>query len=491
MEFLRYINWSLILEITYLVITVLTCIRVVIDTNSVQKTMSYLLLVIFIPIIGAILYFSIGINYRKRKIYIKKLRIDEKRANEFISNIRDSNKQFILEAEKKHPSASQLLKLLSNPFVSNQPIFNHCDAQIICNGENLFKDVLQEIKNAKQHIHLEYYIFENDEIGNQLKDALIEKARQGVEVRLIYDDFGSSGISHNIVKELNLQENAEAFAFHEIKILFLANRLNYRNHRKIIIIDGIIAYTGGINISDKYINSETTSSYWRDIHIKIRGSAVLGLQHTFLSDWNFCSGQTIGIGSKYFPENAFDMVGNSSIQIVASGPDSDIPVILFAYLQAINSAQNEILLTTPYYIPDNTLQQALILAALRGVSVKLLVPKNSDFKIVRWASQAYYDELLKAGVQIYLYSKGFIHAKTMVIDGQICSVGTANLDSRSFDLNFEVTAIVYDENVSMNLKEEFEKDILDSELIIYSRWRKRNAVGKFIDKLIRLLSPLL
>lgn len=491
LNFIYQLQWREILDILYIILVVFTCIRVVLDTDSVQKTMSYLLLVLFFPIVGIVLYFSIGINYRRRKIYNKKLRIDEKRATKLLNHIRDNNKKYIATEEKKQVIFTKVLKLLSNPLVSIDPIFKNNSVEILVNGEQAFPDILNHIKKAQHFIHLEYYIYENDGIGHAIKDALIEKAKQGVKVRFIYDDFGSNSIRRNIVNELNQHENIEAYAFHEIKLLFFANRLNYRNHRKIIIIDGNIGYTGGINVSDKYINSGQNGSYWRDTHVRIQGSAVLGLQHVFLSDWNFCSEQDLGLDAHYFPQEALEHEGESNIQIISSGPDSDVPTILYMYIQSINAAQQEILLTTPYYIPDNNLQQMLVLAALRGVNVKLLLPMEPDFKIVRWAAQAYYDELLNAGVEIYLYKKGFVHAKTMVVDRQFAFIGTANLDTRSFDLNFEVGAVIYDVSVAEKLGKIFNDDLKDAVKVDFSIWKKRSKVGQFKDKIIRLLSPLL
>ena len=313
------------------------------------------------------------------------------------------------------------------------------------NGEAKFPDVFESLRSAKHHIHIEYYIYENDTIGNELAQILIEKAKEGVEVRFIYDDFGSSGIRKNIAHQLR-EAGVEAYPFYKIKLIMLANRMNYRNHRKIIVVDGTIGYIGGINVSDKYINNDKDDKlYWRDTHLKIVGNSVFNLQTIFLADWNFCANQKIRYSSNYFPEKSeAEHYGNHLVQIVSSGPDSKYPKIKYTLIQAILSAEKEICITTPYFIPDKSFLEAINIAALSGIEVKLLVPTRSDSFIVNTTSQSNFQELLDVGVKIYSYDKGFVHAKTMVCDQKVAIIGTANFDNRSLDLNFEINAIVFD-----------------------------------------------
>ncbi|HZH70356.1 MAG TPA: cardiolipin synthase, partial [Flavobacteriaceae bacterium] len=276
-----------------------------------------------------------------------------------------------------------------------------------------------------------------------------------------------------------------------VRLPFLANRLNYRNHRKIIIIDGTVGFTGGINISDRYINSPNTTPYWRDTYLMLQGLSALALQRVFLSDWNFCSNEPLTVNAHYFPLDQPINEPPIYTQIVSGGPDSDLPNILFTLNSAIQSAQDEILLATPYFIPDATLQENLILAALSGIKVKLLLPEKSDSKTVDLASRSYFDELLQAGVEIYLYTKGFLHSKTFVIDRKIASVGTANLDLRSFDLNFEVTTLIYHQDIAVGMAGRFYEDLKDARQLSNEQWQSRSKLTRFTERIVRLISPLM
>lgn len=494
MKYLSFLqpHWLIVIEIIYVLFVIAVCLRIVWDTRSVGKTLAYLLLVFFVPIVGIIIYFSFGINYRKRKIYNKKLIADDVLLDKTMRHLMDEH-----ELYKKQPNIlpyKGLVNLLTNVSSGNfSPIFGKNKVEILENGEQLFPEIKAAILAAKHHIHIQFYIYENDAIGNELKDLMVHKAKEGVQVRFIYDDFGSKNIRRNIVPFLK-KNGVEAYPFNKIKLMLLANRLNYRNHRKIVIIDGCVSFIGGINVCDKYINHKDIEKlYWRDTHIKITGAATNALQHVFLSDWNFCSKQQLGFSYDFFPELKIeDRDGfNSDIQIVASGPDSDTPAILHAVMYAMAHAQKEIYITTPYYIPDDQLQQLLIMTAQSGISINMLIPMRGDSWLIDVVAQAYFEELLKAGVKIFRYTKGFVHAKTFIIDGTMCSVGTANFDLRSFDLNFEVTALLYDEKHAQQMKATFEQDIQDAQLLDLEKWQHRPKWTKLIEKVLRLLSPLM
>ena len=289
------------------------------------------------------------------------------------------------------------------------------------------------------------------------------------------------------------KNGVEAFPFLRIYFIALANRLNYRNHRKIIVIDGQTAFVGGINVDDRYINNGANNkTFWRDTHLRIDGPGVQYLQYLFLCDWNFCADKKLHPDEHFFPpEINSEPRDKKVVQIAASGPDSGAPAILFSILQAISLATNEILITTPYLIPGESLIDALIIASLGGVSVKLLVPGNSDSLLVNAASRSYYGDLLRKGVEIYQYTKGFVHAKTMVTDNKIAMVGTANMDSRSFDLNFEVNAIVYDSGTATELRNIFYEDIKNADKIDVKAWNSRPLYKQLLEKTAKLVSPLL
>jgi len=488
--FFEQAKWLIVIELLYALSIILVCIRIIWDTRSVSKTLAYLLFVIFVPVFGVIFYFSFGINYRKRKIYNKKLIIDKHFQKNLEQRLSENDQKVLATERLSIKKNRKLIRLLSNQKIERSYVLPNSEIKLLNNGEVFFPLLFDEIRKAKKHIHIEFYIYEDDNIGNQLKDLLIQKAKEGVEIRFIYDDFGSKSIRKTIAKELT-KNGIQAYPFHKIKLIYLANRMNYRNHRKIVIIDGITSFIGGINVSDRYINNSEDKLYWRDTNLMIKGFSSLTLQRVFLSDWNFSSNENLTINANYFPFNEIENPENYYAQIVSSGPDSDLPNILYSIIQAVNSAQKEVLLTTPYYIPDTSLQEALIIAALSGIDIKLLVPKIGDSKIVNIATQSFFDDLLKAGVQIYLYEKGFIHAKTFVVDGKLASVGTANLDMRSFDLNFEVSALVYDKQIAQQVRNSFYKDLENSIPIDTERWSNRPKLKRITEKIVRLVSPFM
>ncbi len=483
------VNWVLLSQILYGIVIVLVCLRIVYDTSSTSKTLAYLLLTIFLPVAGAILYFVIGTNYRKRKLYSKKIFKDEALMLSVKTRIFKKSAEVWENVQPAFKRYKKLFNLLLNSNWSS--ISNGNIVDVLINGEETFPAIIKALREAKNHIHVEYYIFEDDLIGNEIKAVLMEKAREGIEVRFIYDDFGSRSIRKNVVPEL-LASGVKAYPFYKIFFMALANRLNYRNHRKIIIIDGYVGFTGGINVSDRYMNhaGDEDALYWRDTHVKITGPGVNYLQYLFICDWNFCTDEELAPDEDYFCSPGEDS-GGSLVQIAASGPDSDNPTIMFSQIKAIGLAQKEILISTPYFIPGETLLNALIVASLSGVKVKLLVPGKSDSKVVDFAARSYYGNLLQAGVEIYQYTRGFIHSKTMVCDGLLSVIGTANMDTRSFELNFEVNSIIYDEQIGEQLTDAFNGDIRYAEKIEPEHWQNRGFLRELPEKLARLFSPLL
>jgi cardiolipin synthase len=483
-------DWLLVSGIAYVILLIAVCLRIIYDTQSTTKTLSYLLFAVFVPFLGIAFYFFFGINYRNRKMYSKKLTQNDDMAQRVKEHLLKSSDQTLKENKVAVQSNRELAYLLLND--SRSPLTSHNSVKLLINGENKFPELLKALKGAKNHIHIEYYIYEDDDIGTEIGDILVQKAQEGITVRFIYDDFGSSSIRKKFVERLR-ENGVKAFPFFKISFLPFANRINYRNHRKIVVIDGRTAFVGGINVSDRYINKGDGSLFWRDTHLRVDGPGVYYLQYLFLCDWNFCADETLTSDETYFPRAAdFSQTGdNKVVQIAASGPDSETPTILFSLLQAINLATREILITTPYFIPGESLLDALIIASLSGISIKLLVPEKSDSVLVNSAARSYYDDLLKAGVEIYQYKKGFVHAKTLVADRKIAMVGTANMDFRSFDLNFEVNAIVYDPGTANELADVFFEDIKDAEKIDELIWNGRPLLNKLGQKTARLLSPLL
>ena len=348
---------------------------------------------------------------------------------------------------------------------------------------------MKAMAGAKHHIHLEYYIFEQDDTGKTIIELLITKAKEGVQVRFIYDDFGSPAIKNKIEKRLK-DAGVEIYPFHKVHFYLLANRINYRNHRKIVVIDGQTGFVGGINVSDKYINNKKQKLYWRDTHIRIDGPGVFYLQYIFITDWNFCCPKKLKLKNEYFVQN-MAVKEDVYVQIVSSGPDSVQPSVLFSVLEAIYLATKEILITTPYFIPGDSILDALRIASLSGISVKLLVPGKCDSKLVNAASKVNYNDLLQAGVEIYIYQKGFVHAKTLVTDGKMSMIGTANMDHRSFELNFEVNAIIYDAAFAEKMRTIFFEDLKNAEKLNAEKWYKRSFFTQLPEKIAKIFSPSL
>ncbi len=480
-------DWVYIIGGIYLLIVIAVCLRVIYETRSATKTMAYLLFIIFIPVAGIVFYILFGVNYWKLKMYSEKSVEDEKMLKVLKKEMTTYKEETASPADLSVGNNKELAVMLEKELRS--PLTRKNKIKLLINGEEKFPEVLEALRHAKHHIHIEYYIYEQDEIGEQIEEILIQKANEGVEVRFIYDDFGSPHIKKKNTERMK-KAGIEVYPFQKVLFYLLANRLNYRNHRKIIVIDGQTAFTGGINVCDKYINNKPGKLFWRDTHIRIDGPGVFYLQYLFLTDWNFCSGK------KLQPHNLHFSTGNthkedSFLQVAASGPDSEQPSVLFSLLQAIYLAKKEILITTPYFIPGDSILEAIRIAALSGLSVKLLVPGEADSKLVNAASKSYYKDLLCAGVEIYRYQKGFVHAKTLVADGNLSIIGTANMDYRSFELNFEVNVIVYDQTISEKLRAVFFKDLENAEKIDMEAWCNRPAYKQLPERVARLFSHVL
>lgn len=480
---------SLVFSVLYAVVVIIICLKIILDSSTPSKSLAYMLLVILLPVLGIIFYLLVGLNYRKRKLYNKKIEINRQTFPELDAKISSYTEDVLSEHKTEFADFFPLTRFLETRNLHLLSSGNFI--KLLVNGEQKIPELIASLKAAKHHIHIEYYIYENDKVGNEIAEILIAKAQEGVKVRFIYDDYGSKSIRKNVVRRLRAA-GVEAFPFYKINLIWFANRINYRNHRKIVVVDGTTGFIGGINISDKYINRTSSKLFWRDTHVKIVGAATLNLQYTFLSDWNFCANQNIEFSKEYFPlENLNKDFGNHSAQIISSGPDSDYPSILYSMVQLILLAREEINITTPYFIPDKSFIDALKIASLSGVRVKMLIPGVSDSVTVNLASQSHYQELLETGVEIYRYNKGFVHAKTMVCDGLVSIVGTANLDIRSFDLNFETNAIVYGASLAGDLLSEFNADLEDAEQILLSEWSGRPGYIKLAEKVLQLFSSLM
>lgn len=482
------IDRILLLEVAYAIIVDGVCVRIIHDTRNTAKTLAYLLLVIFLPVAGIAVYFTVGINYRKRKLYDHKLIHDEHLLRRIEEHILVVSRTLVEQRAEVAPARGLVRLLLRD---GRSGLTGDNTVRLLVNGEEKFPALLQALEAAQHHIHMEYYIIERGAIADRIREVLMRKARAGVQVRLIHDDYGSRSIRGKWLRELRAS-GAEAFPFNRVRVVPFANRLNYHNHRKLVVVDGRIAFVGGINISDRYINDGNSDGrYWRDTHLMIEGSAARRLQHLFLADWNFCAGQQVEPSPALFPPPDPAAHDGESVQVAASGPDSPAPMIMLSLVRAITMAREEVLIATPYFIPGEAILEALRVAALGGVRVRILVPQRSDSRLVDAAAHSYFNEMLEAGVEIHLYQRGFIHAKTMVVDGHVAIVGTANMDQRSFELNFEVNAVVYSAKLGAQLRAQFLSDLAHADPIDPARWKARPLFKQLPERLARLASPLL
>jgi cardiolipin synthase len=386
--------------------------------------------------------------------------------------------------EKLAPKQHLMNLLLNN---SKAIITEHNLVKVLNNGRQTFGSIIYELERAQDHIHFEFYIIEDDQIGNKVKDILIRKAQAGVEVKVLYDDVGSWSLSRRFIKELT-SAGVRVMNFMPVRTYAFANKVNYRLHRKIIVVDGKVGFVGGINVADRYLRGLGRNNRWRDTHLRIEGDAVRSLQAIFLLDWNFAN-RSKDFSIRYFPEHS--ITAKKLVQIVASGPDSDWQSIMQAYFAAIATATQYVYISTPYFLPNESILTAMKTAALAGVEVRLLLPEKNDSWVVGKSSRSYLKELLQAGVHVHFYLKGFTHSKLMIVDDIFCSIGTANMDIRSFNQDFEANALIYDGPLTLQLKQDYLDDISQSKELSLLDWESRSKWDKAQESVARIFSPLL
>lgn len=459
---------------------------VFLERRDVGATWAWLLVLFFIPVLGFVLYLIFGQNLSRKKIFEWK---DKNKIG--IMEITDYQIQLLKQGEFPfhNNKTAQYKDLIYMLLVNDSAVLTQDNqVDIFTTGHDKFRSLLNDIEQATDHIHLVYYIIRNDEIGNELIAALTKKAKQGVEVRVLYDAMGSRKLPRKFFQPL-VAAGGKVSAFFPAIIPLLNLQVNYRNHRKLVIIDGKTGYIGGFNIGDEYLGLNKKFGFWRDTHLRIFGKAVFAMQTRFILDWNQASSNKISYANRLFPE--ISPVGNTDVQIVSSGPDSEWEQIKYGYLKLINSAKDYIYIQTPYFIPDSSVLDALKVAALSGVDVRLMIPNKPDHIFVYWATYSNVGELLKTGARVYMYENGFIHAKTLLADGKIATVGTANIDVRSFRLNFEVNAFLYDQTLVQELVHIFDEDTKQSRELTYQQYLTRPFMIRFKESISRLLSPIL
>lgn len=488
--------FTMTLIIQFILNILFACTIIFFEKKETGSTWAWIMVLVFIPYIGFILYLVLGKDSRKYKVFAIKSKHDEKIYKNYlqmdinkIDFTQDQMKNLTKKNILKEPDTSHLNNLIYLNYIAADGAFTKNNKVIIFNeGNAKFKSLLNDISKAKYFIHMQYYIIRNDDLGQIIIQALVDAKKRGVEVKLMVDGMGCQFTPKSFYKPL-IDVLGELCVFLPPFLV----RINFRNHRKICIIDGKIGYIGGLNIGDEYLGKVKKYGHWRDSHIRVTGDAVKQLQLRFIMDWNFCSKNSILLDKKYFP-NSPTLPKNESgvdIQIVSSGPDTKWPNIQYSYFKMITEANKSIYIQTPYFIPDESIFEALRIAVLSGVDVRIIIPANPDHLFVYWASLSHLGQLLQSGVKCYTYKKGFLHSKLIMIDTLTTSVGTANMDIRSFKLNFETNAFIYDKNITEIFETDFLKDLDDCEEITIESYNARSVFTKVRESISRLLSPLL
>jgi cardiolipin synthase len=476
--------WS-VFSLIFLVTAIPVAIMIILEKRSPFKTAAWVLALILLPVFGVVFYLFFGQEYRKKKLYSRK---GLKSLNRYRQLSFRQLRQFEQSLKKLSPKVrmkENIIRLLLKN--SNALLTTGNQLKLLNNANETFEAIFEAIKTASHHIHLEYYILEDDKIGNQLKELLIKKSNEGVEVRIIVDDVGSWGLGKRFLSELR-QNGIEIYSFMEVRFPRLTSQVNYRNHRKIVVVDGKIGFTGGINFADRYLKGVKEIGPWRDTHLQIEGDAVNCLQVVFAADWYFVVHENLS-GKKYFPQ--LSESPGTPVQISASGPDSDWDSIGQSFFTAIAGAKNKVYIASPYLMPPLEIIYALKTAALSNVDVRILMPEKSDSIIPHWSSFSYIEELLEAGVRVFFYQNGFIHSKYIIVDEVFSTVGTTNLDFRSLETNFEVNAFIYDEKFTAELEKQFKADLQKSRELKLDEWRQRKWHFKLRESLAHLVSPLM
>ncbi|MFL0584143.1 cardiolipin synthase [Solibacillus silvestris] len=488
MNLLSAITQSSILVPLIMFINILFALTVIfLERKKPSSTWAWLLVLFFLPFVGFFLYLLLGRQLRKKHLF----RWDGRKdigIEQLISYQIEAIENNELELRVEHIKSYNHL-IYMNLKTNNAVLTQDNDVKIFVDGSDKFEALINDILHAKNHIHIQYYIFKLDNLGQRIVNALIKKAKQGVKVRVLFDEMGSRGVRKRHFKEL-IEAGGEVEVFFPSILPLINPRLNFRNHRKISIIDGRIGYIGGFNVGDEYLSLSDRFGYWRDTHLRIEGSAVHPLQTRFILDWNQASAKNdIFYAERYFP--IIPQKGTAALQIISSGPDTEWEVIKNNYLHLITNAKKYVYIQSPYFIPDESFFDAIRIAALSGIDVRIMIPNKPDHLFVYWATYSYVGPLVEAGAKVYHYEKGFIHAKMIVVDDEIASVGTANIDVRSFSLNFEVNALLYDRLLAHRLAEIFESDILDCSELTFELYKNRSNFIKFKESISRLLSPIL
>ncbi len=474
-----YIHWIFLL--IYIMVIVSIIVTILMDNRQPAKTMAWVMVLLFVPVAGIILYIFFGQNTRKMR-FISQRSLDQLSKRQML--------EFVEQRELRMPDKFQsLVRLFTNQSLALP--FKDNEAEFYTDGYQFFPALLQSISRARHHIHLETYIFDDDPLGRLIADALIQKAKEGVEIRVIYDDVGCWRVPSAFFERMK-KAGIDVCAFMPVKFPAFTSKVNYRNHRKVCVIDGIEGFTGGINIALRYVKGMRNGTLpWRDTHMRLRGSIVYALQRAFLVDWYFVD-RTLVTNRTYYPPMPWKISNDCLAQMVTSSPIAPWPDIMQGYVRILLEAKSYVYMESPYFLPTEPVLFAMRTAALAGVDVRLMVPRHSDSHLLEWASLSYVVETLAAGVKIKLYEGGFNHSKLLVADDEVSTCGSTNIDFRSFENNFESNVFFYDRQMALRIKELYMADEAQSvDFNDVDTLRHRPYLHRLTESLFRLLAPLL
>ena len=460
--------------------TIIVILGVVISENrNPVKSLAWVTVLLMLPVIGIVLYLFFGRSIKNTHMISRRNRRKLKKL--------EHSKGVDIRSLEYGDELIQQIKLARS--LSGAYYYGDNNVEIFTDGKTKFNHLISDLKNAQQSINLQYYIFEGDTIGNAIAELLKEKASQGVKVRVIYDHVGSFHVRKKFFKQLQAA-GVEAHPFFKVNFPLLGYRLNWRNHRKIAIIDDKIGYIGGMNIADRYIDGGKFN-VWRDNHLRIEGPGVASLLYSFAVDWNFM-GQSLIEQQESQELGGEDKVsGNVGMQLITSGPTNQWNNIELMFHRAIAGAKHRVFIQTPYFLPTEGLMKALVAASLSGVDVRLMLPLRTDSAILRYASFSYITECLRAGIKIYLFKPGMLHSKVLIVDDELTSIGSTNFDFRSFEHNFEANVFLYSKQINEKAAANFLNDQTESYRVLPDEWRRRPVTRKWAESLLRLLSPVL
>lgn len=470
--------WLNVLLLILYFITILSCVIVVLRENrNPIRSLAWVIALIFLPFVGLIFYIFFGRSQRGQRMI--------SRNNKRRMITRMAPRHVDLSTQKLEPGELSLIKLARNLSSSFYTINNQ--VQIFTVGADKFRALKEDLKNARESIYLQYYIFEDDHLGHEIAEILKQKAREGVEVKVLYDHIGSFSARNKFWRDME-SAGVDTHPFFKVNFPQLANRINWRNHRKIVVIDSKIGYIGGMNIADRYYRTTEEGGPWRDTHFRLTGDIVESLLFSFIVDWNFLKQPR---PLEYPKTHTVSINNRIGMQLVTSGPMGQWNNLALVYMKAISLARKSIYIQTPYFLPTDALQNALEAAALSKIDVRIMIPRQSDSRMLQYASFSYVTQCLKAGIKVYLYNPGMLHAKGMIIDDNIVTAGSTNFDFRSFENNFECNVLIYDKEINRQMRNIFFRDMGQCTKLSYATWHKRPMLQRAWESIVRLVSPIL